>query len=64
MPNGPHRITGLPFEADIYESELAISDPELKVSCTLVNIVDTLRFAHTGPATNPSVNMRRILEDY
>ncbi|XP_046684240.1 proliferation-associated protein 2G4 [Homalodisca vitripennis] len=30
MPNGPHRITGLPFEMDLYQSELAISDPELK----------------------------------
>jgi hypothetical protein len=31
MPNGPHKITGLPFEPELYQSEHAISDPELKV---------------------------------
>ncbi|KAF7274673.1 proliferation-associated protein 2G4 [Rhynchophorus ferrugineus] len=30
MPNGPHRITGLPFEPELYESENSITDPELK----------------------------------
>ncbi|XP_054281507.1 proliferation-associated protein 2G4-like [Macrosteles quadrilineatus] len=30
MPNGPHRITGLPFEAELYQSDLAVSDPQLK----------------------------------
>nr|CAD7398673.1 unnamed protein product [Timema poppensis] len=30
MPNGPHRITGLPFEAELFDSEYTISDPELK----------------------------------
>jgi len=30
MPNGPHRITGLPFEPELYQSDYAISDPELK----------------------------------
>ena len=31
MPNGPMRITGLPFESDLYESEHSIQDEELKV---------------------------------
>ncbi|XP_046675116.1 proliferation-associated protein 2G4-like [Homalodisca vitripennis] len=31
MANGPHRITGLPFDMGLYESELAINDPELKI---------------------------------
>lgn len=31
MPNGPHRITGLPFEPDLYQSQCSISDPKLKV---------------------------------
>jgi hypothetical protein len=31
MPNGPHKITGLPFEPELYQSEHGISDPELKV---------------------------------
>lgn len=34
MPNGPHKITGLPFEPELYESEHSVTDPELK---TLLN---------------------------
>lgn len=30
MPNGPHRITGIPFESELYKSENSITDPELK----------------------------------
>ncbi|KAJ8985784.1 hypothetical protein NQ317_014438 [Molorchus minor] len=30
MPNGPHKITGLPFDADLYQSQYSITDPELK----------------------------------
>lgn len=30
MPNGPHKITGLPVETDLYHSEHTITDPELK----------------------------------
>ncbi|XP_066993347.2 proliferation-associated protein 2G4 [Anabrus simplex] len=30
MPNGPHKITGLPFESELYVSEYEVSDPELK----------------------------------
>lgn len=30
MPNGPHRITGLPFEPELYQSDLSITDPTLK----------------------------------
>ena len=31
MPNGPHRITGLSFEPELYQSDYTISDAELKV---------------------------------
>lgn len=31
MPNGPHRITGLQFEPELYHSQYSISDPQLKV---------------------------------
>ncbi|XP_054257149.1 proliferation-associated protein 2G4-like [Macrosteles quadrilineatus] len=34
MPTGPHRITGLLFELDLYESEYKIKNPQLK---TLLN---------------------------
>lgn len=30
MPNGPMKITGLPFDADCYQSENAVEDEELK----------------------------------
>ncbi|CAH1119301.1 unnamed protein product [Phaedon cochleariae] len=30
MPNGPHKITGLPFDADLYQSEYSVTSPELK----------------------------------
>lgn len=30
MPNGPHKITGLPFEPELYRSEYSIIDTELK----------------------------------
>ncbi|CAH1404031.1 unnamed protein product [Nezara viridula] len=30
MPNGPHRITGLTFESELYSSEYSVDDPELK----------------------------------
>lgn len=30
MPNGPHKITGIPFEAELYHSEHSIVDPDLK----------------------------------
>jgi len=30
MPNGPHKITGLQFETDQYQSQHSIVDPELK----------------------------------
>ena len=32
MPNGPLKITGLPFEKELYESEFDIQDEDLKVS--------------------------------
>ncbi|XP_065170653.1 proliferation-associated protein 2G4 [Atheta coriaria] len=30
MPNGPHKITGLPLETDVYQSAHSVTDPELK----------------------------------
>ncbi|XP_018579269.1 proliferation-associated protein 2G4 [Anoplophora glabripennis] len=30
MPNGPHKITGLPLEPELYQSEYSITDPDLK----------------------------------
>ena len=32
MPNGPLKITGLPFDVDCFESEYSIEDEELKLS--------------------------------
>lgn len=31
MPNGPHKITGLPFEMDAFQTDCVVDDPELKV---------------------------------
>merc|ERR1712055_781906 len=30
MPNGPHKITGLPFEADLYKTDKSIEDLDLQ----------------------------------
>ncbi|XP_023018499.2 proliferation-associated protein 2G4 [Leptinotarsa decemlineata] len=30
MPNGPHKITGLPFDPDLCHSEYSVTSPELK----------------------------------
>lgn len=30
MPNGPHRITGLPFEEELYKSEHSVGDAEIQ----------------------------------
>lgn len=30
MPNGPHKITGLPLETDLFISEHSIVDPDIK----------------------------------
>lgn len=30
MPNGPHKITGLPFEPELYQSEYSVTDPKIK----------------------------------
>lgn len=32
MPNGPMKITGLPMDLSLFESEHKIEDEELKVS--------------------------------
>ena len=32
MPNGPHKITGLPLDLDIVESEKSIEDLDIQVS--------------------------------
>jgi hypothetical protein len=44
MPNGPHKITGLPFEPELYQSEHSISDPELKVCNMCVMVVFLFEF--------------------
>lgn len=31
MPNGPHKITGIPFDLDNYQSDCVVENPELKV---------------------------------
>lgn len=30
MPNGPHKITGLPLETELFNSEHSIVDPDIK----------------------------------
>lgn len=30
MPNGPHKITGLSFEPELYQSEHSVTDQEIK----------------------------------
>ncbi|XP_012268446.1 proliferation-associated protein 2G4 [Athalia rosae] len=30
MPNGPHKITGIPFDLEIFHSDCLVEDPELK----------------------------------
>jgi len=30
MPNGPHKITGLPFDESLYKSEHSIEDAEIQ----------------------------------
>ena len=32
MPNGPHKITGLPFDLDAVESDKKIDDLDINVS--------------------------------
>ncbi|KAB0802434.1 hypothetical protein PPYR_04620 [Photinus pyralis] len=34
MPNGTHQITGLPFDASMYQSEHSVDDPEMKALLT------------------------------
>ena len=34
MPNGPHKITGLPLDLDLVESEKSIEDLDIQVSET------------------------------
>ena len=31
MPNGPHKITGLPFDEEQYKSEFTVEDLEIQV---------------------------------
>ena len=31
MPNGPHKITGLPFEEELYSSEHSVKDADIQV---------------------------------
>ena len=32
MPNGPHRITGLPFEEELFSSEHSVKDADIQVT--------------------------------
>ena len=32
MPNGPQKITGLPFDTELYKSEHSIEDQEIQVT--------------------------------
>ncbi len=41
MPNGPHRITGLPFEEELYKSEHSVEDKEIQVTWTPFYGLDT-----------------------
>ena len=36
MPNGPLKITGLPFEPELYQTELKVEDGEVKVKPTFL----------------------------
>ena len=31
MPNGPQKITGLPFDPELYKSEYTVEDQEIQV---------------------------------
>jgi hypothetical protein len=31
MPNGPHRITGMPFEEELFSSEHSVKDADIQV---------------------------------
>ena len=31
MPNGPHKITGLPFEEELFSSEHSVKDADIQV---------------------------------
>ena len=42
MPNGPMRITGLPFDTSIYESQYKVEDEALKVISYLILTAFTL----------------------
>ena len=39
MPNGPHRITGLPFEEELFSSEHSVKDADIQVR--LLFCIDT-----------------------
>ena len=39
MPNGPLKITGLPFEPEFYKSEHSVEDEKMKVKEIIIKIV-------------------------
>jgi hypothetical protein len=48
MPNGPHRITGLPFEEELYKSECSVEDAEIQVPTRSCNsLVDGTPIIHS-----------------
>ena len=48
MPNGPHKITGLPFDEALVKSEKSLEDVEILVSFLLFNIIAYLLSAETA----------------
>lgn len=37
MPNGPHKITGLPFEEELFSSEHSVKDADIQVLNILIS---------------------------
>jgi curved DNA binding protein len=59
MPSGPHKITGLPFEAELYESEKKIEDEEInkllqKTAAPKANKKKKKKPAEKGQGEEPS----------
>ena len=42
MPNGPHRITGLPFEEELFSSEHSVKDADIQVRLLFCILNNTL----------------------
>ena len=40
MPNGPHKITGLPFEEELFSSEHSVKDADIQVLISKTPFLD------------------------